>query len=485
VRRGGAALAVALMTTIVSSSARANVPLTQLSSDPFSNPTSQHATEVEPGASAFGSTIVATMQAGRFFNGAGSGITFATSTDAGTSWTNGVLPMTTFSGGPYDRASDPTVAYDAKHRVWLASVLPIVEAQLPKTHVPPGDPGVVLSRSSDGITWSGPVGVAPGPAHGFLDKPWVACDNTPTSPFYGHCYEQWTDVSSSSRVELSTSTDGGRTWGQVKTSASSPNGFGVNPVVQQNGTVVVPITSSGSTYSLRAFRSLDGGASWSKVTQVDAIRFHTVVGMRPDGVWPSAAVDGGGRVYVTWWDCRFRTKCSSNDIVFTSSPDGVDWAPVARVPIDPVTSPVDHFISAIGIDPATSGGGAHIGVTYYSQPNANCVPAACQLDVGFISSANGGSTWSAPTELAGPMSLDWLANTSKGRFVGEYVSTPVTSDGLAHGVFPVGNPPSGGLFDEATYTPTGGLTVIGGTAPANSGGVVFTGTTTAPYEPGP
>ncbi len=142
--------------------------LTQISADPFSNPTSQHATEVEPGASAFGSTIVATMQAGRFFNGAASGITFATSPDAGASWTKGVLPMTTFSGGPYDRATDPTVAFDAKHGVWLASVLPIVEAQLPKTHVPPGDPGVVVSRSSDGVTWSLPIGVAPGPAHGYL-----------------------------------------------------------------------------------------------------------------------------------------------------------------------------------------------------------------------------------------------------------------------------------------------------------------------------
>ena len=379
----------------------------------------------------------------------------------------------------------PTVAYDAKHGVWVASVLPIVEAQLPKTHVPPGDPGVVVSRSSNGITWSGPIGVAPGPDHGYLDKPWIACDNTPTSPFYGRCYEQWTNVGNASRVELSTSTDGGLNWGAVKTPASSPNGWGVNPVVQPSGTVIVPITSSGGTYSLRSFRSLDGGASWSKVTSVDPIRLHTVVGMRPDGVWPSAAVDGAGKVFVAWWDCRFRTKCSSNDIVFASSMNGVDWSPVARVPIDPVTSAADHFISAIGIDAATSGGGAHIGVTYYSQPDASCDPVTCQLDVGFVSSANGGATWSRPTRLAGPMSLDWLANTTKGRFVGEYVSTPFTSDGLAHSVVPVAKPPSGALFDEATDTPTGGLSVVGGTAPASSRGVVFTGTTAAQLEPEP
>jgi hypothetical protein len=364
-------------------------------------------------------------------------------------------------------------------------VLPIVEAQLPDTHVAPGDPGVVVSRSSDGVVWSVPFGVAPGPTHGYLDKPWIACDNTPSSPFYGHCYEQWTNVGGGSRVEMSTSTDGGQTWGPIERPASSPNGWGVQPIVQPNGTVIVPITSSGGTYSLRAFRSLDGGASWSKVTSVEPIRFHTVPGMRPDEVWPSAAVDGAGNVFVVWWDCRFRIRCSSNDIVFTRSANGIDWTRAARIPIDPVTSIADHFIAAVGIDPATSSGGAHVGVTYYTEPDANCVPATCQLDVGFTSSANGGASWSTPTQLAGPMRLDWLANTSKGRFVGEYISTVFTSDGLAHGIFPVSSVPTGALFEEAADTPTAGLAATGGTVPATVAGVRFTGTTVVRREPDP
>jgi hypothetical protein len=73
----------------VPAAAQANEPLTRISSDPFGNLASQHATEVEPSASAFGSTIVAAVQAGRFFNGAASGIAFATSTDAGATWTQG------------------------------------------------------------------------------------------------------------------------------------------------------------------------------------------------------------------------------------------------------------------------------------------------------------------------------------------------------------------------------------------------------------
>src|SRR5436309_12363650 len=43
----------------------ATVPLTKLSSDPYTNSTSQHATEVEPDTFAFGSTIVTAFQVGR------------------------------------------------------------------------------------------------------------------------------------------------------------------------------------------------------------------------------------------------------------------------------------------------------------------------------------------------------------------------------------------------------------------------------------
>jgi hypothetical protein len=67
-------------------SASANVPLTPVSVDPFTNASSQHATEVEPDTFAFGSTVVATYQVGRFFNGGASDIGFARSTDGGATW---------------------------------------------------------------------------------------------------------------------------------------------------------------------------------------------------------------------------------------------------------------------------------------------------------------------------------------------------------------------------------------------------------------
>ena len=73
---------------------------------------------------------------------------------------------------------------------------------------------------------------------------------------------------------------------------------------------------------------------------------------------PSAEIDAAGKVYVTWMDCRFRSGCTSNDIVMSTSSDGINWSGPARIPIDPVTSTVDHLIPGIGVDHATSGSSA-------------------------------------------------------------------------------------------------------------------------------
>jgi hypothetical protein len=74
------ALVFVLSSTIL---AFASATLLQLSSDPFTNSTSQHKTEVEPDTFASGKTIVSAFQVGRFFNGGASNIGFATSTNGG------------------------------------------------------------------------------------------------------------------------------------------------------------------------------------------------------------------------------------------------------------------------------------------------------------------------------------------------------------------------------------------------------------------
>jgi hypothetical protein len=227
--------------------------------------------------------------------------------------------------------------------------------------------------------------------------------------------------------------------------------------VQPNGTVIVPYLSASGT-QIRSFRSVDGGATWRVTVFVSSVREHNVAGGLRTEALPSAEIDASGRVFVVWQDCRFRFNCPSNDIVMSTTTQSSypTWSAVTRIPIDATTSSVDHFIPGLAVDPGTSGATARLGLAYYFYPSANCTSSTCQLDVGFISSPNGGSTWTAATQLAGPMSIGWLPSTSGGRMVGDYISTSY-SGGKAHPVFAVAKAPSGGLFDEAMYSPTSGL----------------------------
>jgi hypothetical protein len=459
------AVAVAAVTAFAApaGAAEANVTLTRVSSDTFTNPTSQHATEVEPDTFAHGSTVVGAFQVGRFFSGGSTSIGFARSGDGGATWgTTGFLPDLTFSAGaaqPYERVSDPSVAYDAAHSTWLISSIPL----LPNTSVPT----VFVSRSTDdGQTWKDPVTIPPPAAKTVdLDKNWTVCDNNSGSRFFGHCYTELDNFGAGDLELMSTSTDGGVTWSPPVPTAGNDKGLGGQPLVQPDGTVIVPFESVGN--KIEAFRSTDGGASWAKGVSVSSVRFKGVAGGLRTSPLPSAEIDAAGRVYVAWEDCRFRASCSSNDIVFSSSADGVNWTAASRVPIDPVTSGEDHFIPGLAVDPATAGAGAHLGLTYYFYPKAAC-GGTCQLEVGFISSPDGGAHWGTATQLAGPMALSQIAQTSQGPMVGDYISSSF-SGGKVATLFAVGlQQPSTTTFDEAMYAPSTPLTVAAAAQATNA-----------------
>ena len=445
-------IAVALIVGWASTARGARpVVVTPVSADPYQNATSQHATEVEPDSFAFHGRVVAAFQVGRFFDGGATNIGWATSSNGGVRFERGFLPgITKYAGGPYDRVSDPSVAYDAAHGVWLISSLALVEG--PKIR----GAAIVVSRSRDGVNWEPPVAIpTPVASRVDVDKNWTVCDNHPASPFYGHCYTQFDNFGEADRIKMSTSVDGGLTWSAPAETADRALGLGGQPVVQPDGTVIVPIPFlSGSP--LQAFRSTDGGQSWSATVSVTETPAHVVAGGLRTGVLPSADVDRTGKVYVAWQDCSFRAGCAANDIVISATTDGIDWSPTARVPIDPIDSTADHFIPGLAVDPSSSGDHARLALTYYEYPQANCTVASCRLTVGFISSGDGGATWSAPTELAGPMRLDWLPATSQGRMVGDYISTSFVG-GRALPLFADAGPPQGALFDEWIATVEGGL----------------------------
>lgn len=447
----------------------------QISEDPYTNSQSQHKTQVEPDSFSFGRTIVVVTQTGRIFGGGAANIGWATSTDAGVTFTHGFLPGTTVHATPpgvYNAISDPAVAYDPKHQVWMISGLAIRNT---------GANDVLTSRSTDGgLTWDNPVVTAAGDSASFYDKNWITCDTSFASSFYGNCYTQWDDAGRGNVMLMSTSIDGGLTWGPPKHTANNEsNVIGGQPVVMANGTVVVPYL--GNT-GIKAFTSTDGGNSWGTPITISNVLYHSPAGgIRAPLPGPTAEVRIPGPVVVAWSDCRFETSCSANDIVMSTSNNGVNWTAVKRIPLDPVGSGVDHFLPGIAIQGATTTPSLapHLAVGYYYYPVAACTSATCQLTVGFSFSANGGGTWTPGQQIAGPMQLSWIANSSQGRMVGDYISTSYVGNN-AFPVFEVATAPVGGLFQEHLFTSQqAAASFTGQTLRATSGGVKYRG---LPYK---
>jgi len=428
----------------------------QVSRDALVGGPGQHATEVEPHAGAHGSTVVAVFQVGRIEDGGAMAIGWATSRDGGRAWRSGLLPgLTTSSRGqrlrvgaagtsqaaawhaagtrsgdgaslapPFTRASDPVVAYDAQHGVWLATTLALSAEKS----------ALAVSRSVDGLSWTSPVIADSTTGPLAYDKEWIACDSWPASRFRGRCYLGYSDLVGD-RIATRVSTDGGASW-SVPVSPPGNAGQaaiegryapGVQPVVSPDGDVVIVYYDEGR---LAAVRSTDGGATYSLPAAIGPASFAESPALRAAPL-PTAAVDAAGTVYAAWADCRARPGCRANDIVLSRSSDGVSWTAPERVAIG---SGGDRLFPALAADEATPG---HIALTYY-------VRIGGRLGVRLATSADGGSRWSRPVRLdAEPARFSWLADAG-GAMVGDYVATALSS-GRSVAVFSLAAAPAGRL----------------------------------------
>ena len=420
--------------------ARAAVPSQVVFQDPLTGTPGQHATAVEPDSFSFGNTVVAAFQVGRTSTVAATAIGWATSTDGGRTWRSGLLPgLTPYTPGPgpYTRVTDPVVAYDRVHGVWLVSVLAIKEqpGRTPTT-------AVVVSRSTDGVSWGTPVVTSPDMGTVAHDKNWIACDNGATSRFAGRCYTAWSHTVGPSRIVVSTSTDGGLTWAPPVPVPGAVNALGAQPLVRPDGSVVVVYLQT-EFQAIHATRSLDGGATFSPPVTAALVASGATPGLRAPTL-PSAEVDAAGRIYMAWHDCRFRIACPGppHDVVISSSSDGVRWSQAARVPIPPRRGLLDHVLPGLAVDPTSSGARTRLAVVFYTV-------AAGRLTPGFVSSADGGRSWSSRVALAAPFALTDIAPTGGGAMVGDYVSASFVEGGVAVPVFSAAMAPFDGSFHQA------------------------------------
>ena len=189
-----------------------------------------------------------------------------------------------------------------------------------------------------------------------------------------------------------------------------------------------------------AYRSTDGGATFARFIVSD-LQAADNAPMRAISL-PSVEADANGTIYATWSDCRFRTGCSQNDLVLSTSTDGMIWTAPTRV-----TSGGDAFIPGLAADPSHPGRLAVVYAHYYS----TCSRAPCLLGMSLVQSRDGGKTWSVAQRLdAQPFSTDWVPRAQGGRMIGDYFSTSYAGSRVIP-VFALATSPLNGRFRQAIF----------------------------------
>jgi hypothetical protein len=212
----------------------------------------------------------------------------------------------------------------------------------------------------------------------------------------------------------------------------------VQPVVRPDGELVIVFFEDGR---VEAVRSNDGGATFTPREQISDLRFASTRPFRGFSL-PTATVDRAGNVYAAWPDCRFRTACRGNDIVWSRSSAPGTWTPVRRMPLGAVRTAPSFSIPDIAVDPASAN---RLALTYYALRSARF------LDTYIVTSKNSGATWSKPRRLNPVrMPLTWIAQTASGRMVGDYMGT-VFSGSRVVAVHVEARAPRNGRLNEALY----------------------------------
>lgn len=310
--------------------------------------------------------------------------------DSGRTWTKAVEDSSTrlTADGRRRKASswDPTCEYGPAGELYFGT----------GARLETGELGVRLHRSEDaGRVWLRPTEIQ----SGYIDKPWIAVDTRPGSPYLGRVYIAYLGRDSArgraagGRADLLiASTDGGGSFtAPVADTTFTLNGAN-DGVVLSNGTLIM-LTGHGSPAVLV---STDGGGRrvaarvWSSDAASPSPTPRTR-GVSSGGTTPRIAADLSDgpfrdRIYVAWsalWNGRQQV------LVAYSTDQGETWTP-PRVVNDDVERPgeepgADHVAPTIAVNRD-----GVVGVSWYDRREH---PYNLGYDVRFSASLDGGETW--------------------------------------------------------------------------------------------
>jgi hypothetical protein len=398
---------------------------------------------------------IAAAHDSRFPDGGAVDISVAWTANAGATWQHMPVPgITTATGGPYDRASDPVVAFGPDGTAYL-SVLLFYANSCPTA--------VAVLRSTDGgQTWSKPFYAHTSKSCSYSDdKNWIVVDNSKGSPNYGRVYQFWTPFISKSGAfsgspqAVRWSDDKGKTWSSthyvtkkdhstqnsqpmilpdgsiVDTYYEFPKGEvpGFNPAMQPEAplarlhlAVGHPVDATGTIY---AATSKDGGRSWSKGVEVSNNAGGYANGVRC--CLFAADIDSVTHLLYTAWEGGI----GSTDPVYESfSSDGTTWSSPVRVSLGDVPG-----VQRVNVDVVAQGGNVYVayGTRMHVRKNGGTVQQ--QVSV----SSDRGHTFGPPISVGRLSTLKYAAQ-SRGYFPGDYIGEAIAPDRL-YMVFAVSSKP--------------------------------------------
>ncbi|MCX7909026.1 MAG: T9SS type A sorting domain-containing protein [Ignavibacteria bacterium] len=404
------------------------------------------------------------------YNSASSGFRMAAyySTNGGKTWSTSLTPKnadvfipTPSSGGMTN--VDPGLAFDSKGNLYYSYIFAQVSNDGDIE-----DGGVFMNRSTDGgKTWSEPIpvsySVGGGGSQDAHDKPFIACDANPNSPFKDRIYVTWYLISPTVGpcIGFAYSTNGE----EFSPTTKIPGSVGLGsvqspmPIVASDGTLyVVWENKNNNQTSVYVQKSTTGGTSWAwsspKVAQT-VISIGEKVNLRM-----ALPNKGNMRVSSHPYICLgetpnelFLVQAGKDEngkyrIYFAKTTNGGEsWT--SRIRVDDNQYGNDMFFPAIAYDPSSK----ILAVSYYS---SQMDPDNKAVDLFVSVSFDKGNTWKSIRVTPTSWYLDHAnavidaGGASLGRYWGDYLSM-IAYDGKIIPCFWMPNNPRGTFYSNNAY----------------------------------